>query len=208
LVGGFAAAAAADVFGVDRVVWVELTGRVMVVLGSPSNGEKVSSATKSPSPMVMPCSARTPVSASMVPAYGLAWLRPAVSPAPRLRGGPAQRSWAHQNDQHRWNFYLCIDAKEPKRHDLPKWVRTLSTLTAAFLVRLGWWPMGIIGLQAARNVRLAQGSAIWTSPRQTAPVAYGESRVGEPGTMTDRSFALICTPCVLWQTAGNCQLPV
>lgn len=33
--------------------------------------------------------------------------------APWLRGGPAQRSWAYQNDKQRWNFVPFIDARKP-----------------------------------------------------------------------------------------------
>ena len=71
-VTGFDEAAAVDEFSVDCAGLCGIDGQGEACAGFAVVGEKVSSPTKSPSRMVMPCSASTPVSAAMVPAWGLA----------------------------------------------------------------------------------------------------------------------------------------
>jgi hypothetical protein len=71
VVGGVDEAAAVDEFGVDRAGLGGADGKGEAGAGFAVVGGEGSFPTKSPSRMVMPCSARTPVSAAMVPAYGL-----------------------------------------------------------------------------------------------------------------------------------------
>lgn len=71
MVGGLDCAAAVDAFGVEGAGLGVADGQGEFVAGFGVVGAKVSSPTKRPSRMVMPCSARTPVRAAMVPAWGL-----------------------------------------------------------------------------------------------------------------------------------------